>query len=173
MYDDLARTQRSSLLELLTLNMVIPSVVVTLAIAPPPMYTRQVAPRFYGHTWPVMLGTVGSDVRSKSREGTADIPTPDIPTPDIPASLRWMPPPLYPASMLDARQEGHVVVKARLDAEGRVRWESSVVLQAVYPEFVGPVRDAINKAEFRPALAMDMPIESWVIISVYFDIYVE
>lgn len=168
MYDDLARTQRSSLLELLTLNMVIPSVVVTLAIAPPPMYTRQVAPRFYGHTWPVMLGTVGSDVRSKSREGTAVIPAPDIP-----ASLRWMPPPLYPAAMLDARQEGHVVVKARLDAEGRVRWESSVVLQAVYPEFVGPVRDAINKAVFSPASATGVPIESWVIISVYFDIYVE
>lgn len=163
MYDDLARTQRSSLLELLTLNMVIPSVVVTLAIAPPPMYTRQVAPRFYGHTWPVMLGTIGSDVRQRSHERT----------PDVDASLRWMPAPLYPTAMLDVRQEGHVVVKARLDAEGRVRWESSMVLQAVYPEFVGPVREAINRAEFRPASATGVPIESWVIISVYFDIYVE
>ncbi len=163
MYDDLARTQRASFLEQLTLNMVVPSVLLTLAIAPPQMNTRQVVPRFYGHSWPVMLGTVGSDLRSRSRERT----------PDAPANLRWMPLPLYPTAMLEARQEGHVVIKARVDAEGRVRWESSVVLQAAYPEFVEPVRDAINTAEFRPASATGVPIESWVIISVYFDIYVE
>lgn len=163
MYDDLARTQRTSLLEQLTLNMVIPSVILTLAIAPPHMNARHVVPRFYGESWPVMLGTVGSDLRPRSREGT----------PDAPASLRWMPLPFYPTAMLEARQEGHVVIKARVDADGRVRWESSVVLQAAYAEFVEPVRDAINKAEFRPASATGVPIESWVIISVYFDIYVE
>ena len=162
MYDDLARTQRTSLLEQLTLNMVIPSVLLTLAIAPPEMNARQVVPRFYGESWPVVLGTVGSDLRPRSRAGAPD-----------PASLRWMPLPRYPTAMLEARQEGHVVIKARVNAEGRVRWESSVVLQAAYPEFVDPVRDAINKAEFRPASATGVPIESWVIISVYFDIYVE
>jgi TonB family protein len=163
MYDDLARTQRSSLLELLTLNMVIPSVLLTLAIAPPHVNARQVVPRFYGESWPVMLGTVGSESRARLHERA----------PDAPASLRWMPLPLYPTAMLEARQEGHVVIKARVDAEGRVRWESSVVLQAAYAEFVEPVREAMKKAEFRPASATGVPMESWVIISVYFDIYVE
>jgi TonB family protein len=162
MYDDLARTQRISFLEQLTLNMVIPSVLLTLAIAPPHIDTRH-GPRFYGHSWPVMLGTVGSDGRARLRERM----------PDAPASLQWMPLPLYPSAMLKARQEGHVVVKVRVDAEGRARWESSVVLQAAHAEFVEPVRDAISKAEFRPASATGVPIESWVIISVYFDIYVE
>lgn len=150
MYDDLARTQRSSLLELITLNTVIPSVLVTLAIAPPSISAREVAPRLYGHTWPVILGT--SDMAARSR---------------------WLPAPLYPAAMFEARQEGHVVVKARVDTDGRVRWESSVVLQALHPEFVQPVRDALAKAEFSPAAAAGVPIESWVIVSVYFDIYVE
>jgi hypothetical protein len=31
----------------------------------------------------------------------------------------------------------------------------------------------MKKAEFRPASATGVPMESWVIISVYFDIYVE
>jgi TonB family protein len=163
MYDDLARTQRTSLLEQLTLNMVIPSVLLTLAIAPPEMNARQVVPRFYGESWPVMLGTVGSDVRPRSRAGM----------PDAPASLRWMPLPRYPAAMLEARQEGHIVVKARVDTDGRVRWESSVVLQAAHAEFVTPVRNALQNAEFRPASAAGVPVECWVIVSVYFDIYVE
>jgi TonB family protein len=157
MYDDLARTQRTSLLEQFTLHMVIPSVLLTLAIAPPPMSARERAARLYGESWPVMLGIVESR---------------DVRTPAPAPSLLWMPQPHYPAAMLEARQEGHVVVKARLDAEGRVRWESSVV-QAAHAEFVEPVRDAITKAEFRPASARGVPIESWVIISVYFDIYVE
>lgn len=160
MYDDLARTQRSSLLEQLTLNMVIPSVLLSLAIAPPPVFSHEVAPRLHGHTWPLMLGATPSP----------GVRTPD---PDMAASLRWMPLPIYPAAMFGARQEGHVVVRARVDTDGRVRWESSVVLQAVHPEFVKPVRDALLAAEFKPASAAGAPVESWVTVSVYFDIYVE
>jgi hypothetical protein len=171
MYDDLARTQRTSLLEQLTLNMVIPSVILTLAIAPPPTYARATAPRLYGHSWPLVLGTIGSpDMRTSSRDIVGTFPTPH---PDMGASLQWMPLPLYPEAMLESGQEAHIVVKARVDTDGRVRWESSVVLQAAHAEFVTPVRNALHNAVFRPASADGVPVECWVIVSVYFDIYLE
>jgi TonB family protein len=159
MYDDLARTQRSSLLEQFTLNIVIPSVLLSLAIAPPPVFSREVAPRFYGHTWPLMLGA------TRPAERDASIT-------DVPARLLWMPLPRYPVEMLVAEREGHVVVRVRVDREGHVRW-SSAVIQAAQGQFVKPVRDALLRAEFLPATAAGHPTESWVTISVYFDIYVQ
>jgi hypothetical protein len=152
MYDDLARTQRSSLVEQLTLNIVIPSVLLSLAIAPPPVFSREVAPRFYGHTWPLLLGT------TRSAEG--------------PARLLWMPLPRYPVGMLEAQREGYVVVRVRVDREGHVRW-SGAMIQAAQAEFVPPVRDALLRAEFLPATVAGHPTESWVSVSVYFDIYLE
>lgn len=157
MYDDLARTQRSSRLEQLTLNIVIPSVLLSLAIAPPPVFSREVAPRLHGHTWPLMLGATRAA---------------DAFNADVPPRLRWMPQPRYPVEMLEAEREGHVVVRVRVDREGRVRW-SSAVIQAAQVEFVQPVRDALLRAEFLPATAAGRPSESWVTVSVYFDIYVE
>ena len=153
MYDDLARTQRSSLVEQLTLNIVIPSVLLSLAIAPPPVFSREVAPRLHGHTWPLMLGATG-------------------PVESAPLRLLWMPLPRYPIEMLEAGREGYVVVRARVDREGHVLW-SRAVIQAAQLEFVQPVRDALLRAEFRPASAAGNPTESWVTVSVYFDIYVE
>jgi TonB family protein len=157
MYDDLARTQRSSLLEQLTLNIVIPSVLLSLAIAPPPVFSREVAPRLHGHTWPLMLGA--------TRSADASIA-------DVPPRLLWMPLPRYPVELLQAEREGYVVMRVRVDREGHVRW-SSAVIHAAQGEFVQPVREALLRAEFVPAIAAGTPTESWVTVSVYFDIYVE
>ena len=159
MYDDLARTQRSSFLEQLTLNVLIPSVLLSLAIAPPPVFSREVAPRLHGYTWPLMLGAT----RSAERDASVA---------DVPPRLLWMPLPRYPVEMLEAEREGHVVVRVRVDREGHVRW-SSAVIHAAQGEFVQPVRDALLMAEFLPATAAGNPTESWVTVSVYFDIYVE
>ena len=158
MYDDLARTQKTSLVEQLTLNMVIPSVLLTLAIAPPPIYSRDATPRLQGHTWPLMLGAA-RPVAS------------DAPAADTPPRLRWMPAPAYPAEMLAAEREGHVVVKVLVDVNGRV-W-STAVIQAAQAEFVQPVREALLEAVFVPAMAAGEATTAWVVVSVYFDIYVE
>ena len=159
MYDDLARTQRSSLLEQLTLNMVIPSVLLSLAIAPPPVFSAVATPRVYGHTWPLMLGATQSF-------GTEALVA------DTPPRLMWMPL-HYPADMLGAQREGYVVVKVRVDPDGHARWAPNAVTQGIQAEFVRSVRDAVTKAEFMPAMSAGVPTESWVIVSVYFDIYVE
>jgi len=156
MYDDLARTQRSSLLEQLTLNIVIPSVLLSLAIAPPPVFSRAAAPRLHGHTWPLLLGATRSANTSIA---------------NVPPRLLWMPLPRYPVEMLEAEREGYVVVRVRVDRDGHVRW-SSAVIQAAQAEFVQPVREALLEAEFLPATAAGNPTESWVTVSVYFDIYV-
>ena len=155
MYDDLARTQRSSLVEQLTLNIVIPSVLLSLAIAPPPVFSREAAPRLHGHTWPLMLGAAGPP-----------------PVASVPPRLLWMPLPRYPIDMLETGREGYVVVRVRVDREGHVIW-SHAMIQAAQWEFVQPVRDALLRAEFLPASAAGNPTESWVTVSVYFDIYVE
>lgn len=79
--------------------------------------------------------------------------------------------PEYPAQLLHARTEGHVVLQALVDSHGRVRQSSIVVVQAAHPEFADAVRRAVTEAEFRPAWVAGMRIETWVTLAAYFDIY--
>jgi TonB family protein len=159
MYDDLARTQRPSLLEWVSVNMVIPSIVLTLAIHFP-ADRDEVVPFVYGDVTCVMLGVV-------------DPPSDGGLIPDVPPRLNWMSQPKYPDPLLQAGTEGHVVLRALVDTRGRVKQSSVVVVQAAHPEFADAVRQALTEAEFRPAWFAGMRIEAWVTVSAYFDIHWE
>jgi hypothetical protein len=157
MYDDLARTQRPSPLEWVALNVVIPSLALTLLT-----HLRTDGREFvtlpYGEVTSAMLGVVESP-----EGGTLN--------PEVPPRLNWMPEPEYPGAMLEARTEGHVVVRALVNAHGRIEPSSIEVLQAAHPEFVDPVRTALTAAVFRPALFAHTRIATWVTFSIYFDIH--
>jgi len=159
MYDDLARTQRPSLLEWVSVNMVIPSMVLTLAMHFP-ADRDDFVPLVYGEVTCLMLGVVDS-----SRHGEL--------IPDVPPRLNWMSQADYPAPLLQTRTEGHVVLRALVDAHGRVKQSSIVVVQATNPELTDAVRGAMTNAQFRPARFAGMRIEAWVTFSAYFDIHGE
>lgn len=156
MYDDLARTQRPSPLEWVALNVVIPSLTLTLLTHIHTDY-QEFVPQQYGDVTSAMLGVIESP-----EDGTLN--------PDVPPRLAWMPQPAYPRAMLQAETEGHVVVRALVDADGRIK-PSSVLLKAAHPEFADPVLSALRAAQFQPALFAGTRIEAWVTFSVYFDIY--
>jgi TonB family protein len=139
--------------------MVIPSVLLSLALAPPVAHTHETPPRLYGHTWPLMLGD------TRSVDGATSIA-------DVPPRLLWMPDPRYPVESLERHREGHVVVKVKVDTGGHVRWSTAVV-EAAHAEFAQSVREALVKAEFVPAICAGSPTEAWVIVAVYFDLYVD
>lgn len=155
MYDDLARTQRPSLLEWVSMNMVIPSVVLTL-VAHFPAGGDELVPHVYGDVTCVTLRVV-------------DLPR-DVLIPEVPPRLNWMSQPEYPVHLLHAGTEGHVVLRALVDTQGRVKQSSIVVVQAAHPEFADAVRRAVTGAEFRPAWFAGMRIETWVTFAAYFDI---
>lgn len=157
MYDDLARTQRPSPLEWVAVNMVIPSLTLTLLTH---FHTdcREVVAPHHGEVTSAMLGVIESP-----EDGTLN--------PDVPPRLRWMPDPEYPTAMLQARTEGHVVVRALVDAHGRIKPSSIAVLKAAHTEFADAVLSALRAAQFQPALFAGTRIEAWVTFSVYFDIY--
>lgn len=159
MYDDLARTQKASSLEWLTWNMVIPSVVLTL-LSHFSAGPREFLPRAHGDVTSVLL-----DVIDSPEDGHLN--------PDVPPRLHSMPQPQYPEVLLRTGTEGHVVVRALVDAHGRIKPSSIVVLQAAHPEFADPVRRALQAAVFRPAWFAGTRIAGWVTVSVYFDIYWE
>lgn len=159
MYDDLARTQRPSLLEWVSMNMVIPSIVLTVAMHFP-ADRDEFVPLVYGDVSCVVLGIV-------------DVPRDGVLIPEIPPRLNGMSRPEYPDPLLQARTEGHVVLQALVDVRGRVKQSSIVVVQAAHPEFADAVRRAMAEAEFRPAWFAGMRIEAWVTFSAYFDIHGE
>ncbi|MGH7520399.1 MAG: energy transducer TonB [Gemmatimonadales bacterium] len=140
------------------MNMVIPSMVLTFVIHFPAMGGDDFVPRVYGDVTCVTLGVV------ESPRGLI---------PDAPPRLNWMSQPEYPEPLLQAGTEGHVVLRALVDTDGRVIQSSIVVVQAAHPEFADAVRRAVTKAEFRPGWFAGMPIKTWVTFSAYFDIYVE
>jgi TonB family protein len=140
------------------MNMVIPSIVLTFVTHFPAMGSDEFVPHVYGDVTCVTLGV-------------ADSPHGLIP--DVPPRLNWMPQLEYPELLLHAGTEGHVVLRALVDTQGRVKQSSIVVVQAAHPEFADAARRAVTAAEFRPAWFAGMRVETWVTFSAYFDIYVE
>lgn len=153
MYDDLATTQQPSPLEWLVMNMVVPSVLLTIALQP----------------W-------ASDVpRSTPRDGviTAEvIPVVTPPESDFYPLLLSIRLPEYPAAMRRAGTEGRVVLRALVDMHGRVRHSSIEVLQTTNPRFNTAARQAVGSALFRRA-AWGLPVESWVTMVIEFHLFPE
>lgn len=156
MYDDLARTQRLSSLEWVAFNLVIPSLTLTL-LTHFHAGGRELVPYEYGEVTSVMLGVIG-------------LPESGTLNPDVPPRLDGLLQPEYPKAMVQAGAEGHVVVRALVDAHGRIK-PSSITVQAAHPEFADPVRRALIAAQFQPALFAWTRIEAWVTFSIYFDIH--
>ena len=153
MYDDLARTQRPSPLEWLVLNMLVPSILLTIVSRP----------------W-------GNDVpRATPRDGviTAEvIPVVTPPASDFSPLLLSIRLPEYPVAMRRAGTEGRVVLRALVDMHGRVRHSSIEVLQTTHPRFNTAARQALGSALFRWA-PWGLPVESWVTMVIEFHLFPE
>ncbi|SRR6266487_835788 len=152
MYDDLAKSQRRGPLELLVVNLLIPSILTTFVLQSYAMSQGQVgSPREkIGFT---MLEPLGCPLWEPFSQ-----------PPDVFPQLMWIPPPHHRRGVA-----GRVLLKAVVDINGRVRPSSIVTLRTTAAELVLPARYALEMAVFRPALLQGRRIEAWVTMAVEFD----
>lgn len=157
MYDDLARAQRPSALEWFVLNAVIPSVLVTLALYSPSPEPR--APTCYdcSEGVPFILPPCGDCS-----------PFPLGPIPDALPILISMPRPLFPPLMRRYDVEGRVVLRALVNADGRVDSTSILVVQMTDAGFVPAAFHALARALFRPARFAGHAGAAWISIAINF-----
>jgi TonB family protein len=152
MYDDLARTQNPTPLEWFVVHAVIPSVLVTAAFH-----------------WNSPIATAAPTAPT-SVEWVTTIcqPLPLGLIPDSFPTLVRMPPPVYPGPMRRSGIEGRVVLKALVNARGRVYPSSILVLRTTHVEFIPPARQALRDALFRPARLGGARIDAWITIAIDF-----
>jgi len=143
-YDDLARSQRPSSLEWLVVNVLIPSVLVTLVL----------------------------QMALAARAARAAPTPPGGPIPDAFPTLISMPRPSYPAVMRRLRVDGRVVLRALVNAGGRVEQSSILAFQATDSRFIEPSRQALAAALFRPARFGGRAGGAWITIAVDFNLVV-
>jgi len=154
MYDDLARAQRPSALEWLVVNALIPSVLVTLAFHWPHGSAKD-------RPSPEVITTAGFLVPPDGLQ-------PGDPEPDAFPVLIRMPDPVYPKFLRRAGVGDHVLIRALVTPDGRVDPASILAVQAIYPSFVASARQALSRAQFRPARFGGRPGAAWVTISIDF-----
>jgi TonB family protein len=68
---------------------------------------------------------------------------------------------LYPPALRDARVAGRVLLRLRIEADGRVDSASVAPLQATDPAFVEPAKAAARRMVFTPASAEGLPVAYW------------
>ena len=157
MYDDLARSQRPSVLEWLVVNALIPSVLVTFALQWPPAQNSKAAPVLYTD----MCFLPGESIIERMPGG---------PIPDAFPILISMTRPSYPATMRRIGIEGRVVLRALVNVRGRVDAASILVLQTTQADFIGPARHALAAALFRPARFGGRAGAAWITIAIDFNL---
>jgi TonB family protein len=72
------------------------------------------------------------------------------------------PAPRYPARAELGRAAGEVVAVFTVDANGRVRRESLLIVRSTHPLFSLAVREVVPSMRFRPATRSGVPIETTV-----------
>ena len=150
MYDDLARTQNPTPLEWFVVHAVIPSVLVTAALHwSPDVPVAPIEPT-YMTVCPVI----------------PVIETSGGPVPDVFPILVRMPRPEHPDALRRAGVEGRVVLRALVNTSGRVDSSSILVMQATHMEFVGPARQALKAALFRPGWFGGQRLDAWITIAI-------
>ena len=158
MYDDLARGQRRGLLELLVINALIPSVLIT----------------FGWHAVQMSRPALRSP-RVDCYSGFLFPPDgfrPGGPIPDVFPVLVRMPEPVYPKSLRRAGIEDRVILRALVNADGHVARSSILVVQATQQEFANAAREALSHARFRPARFAGRAIAAWITLGVDFHLEV-
>jgi TonB family protein len=102
---------------------------------------------------------------------TRAAPTPPgSPLPDAFPTLISMPRPGYPAIMRRLRVGGRVVLRALVNARGRVEPSSILAFQATDSRFIERSRRAVAAALFRPARFGGQADGAWITIAVDFDL---
>jgi TonB family protein len=80
------------------------------------------------------------------------------------------PPPRYPARAELGRASGEVLAQFTIDASGRARRESLLIVRSTHPLFSLAVRDALPSMRFLPATRWGVPVEMVEIQSFVFKI---
>ncbi|MGH7700991.1 MAG: TonB family protein [Gemmatimonadales bacterium] len=122
---------------------VIPPVVVPDIVGPPDLEHA------VGTPWLPRPGVVPVNVDARFG-GDGDDPVP-IDLVEQRPELLSAPPPAYPDRLRRLGVEGAVRVRVVVDTTGRVEPTSITVVRVTHADFVGPVREALARALFRPA----------------------
>ena len=154
MYDDLARSQRRGVLELLVMNALIPSLLLTLALS--------------GRDSPGCERPLPHEVPDRGllmplTEHLFGGPIPDA----FPVLIR-MPHPLYPRNLRALRLADRVVLRALVDAHGHVDASSIFAVHAINPAFIAAAEQALRGALFRPARFGGHAGAAWITIGIDF-----
>jgi len=116
---------------------------------------------------PSVLVTLVLQMSLATRAG----PTPPgSPLPDAFPTLISMPRPAYPAIVRRLRIDGRVVLRALVNARGRVEPSSILALQATDSHFIEPSRQALAAALFRPARFGGRAGGAWITIAIDFNL---
>ncbi|MDZ4348680.1 MAG: TonB family protein [Xanthomonadaceae bacterium] len=84
-------------------------------------------------------------------------------------SYRRMAPPAYPAEALSNRQQGDVVLKVLVAADGtprQIELESSSGIETIDQT----AREAVGKWQFNPGMENGEPVEGWVLVPISFQL---
>ena len=134
MYDELARSQRPTLLEWAFLHVLLPSLGLTILL------------RIFAQP-----GCSLAPIQLKERVSVEVLPVVTFGEPGPTPVLLSIQRPLYPVDLRRAAREGRVVLKGVLDERGRVRSSSIEVLQTADSRFDDTARRALRTALFWPA----------------------
>jgi protein TonB len=85
--------------------------------------------------------------------------------PDSMPTLIEMPPPSYPEQAQQDGIEGTVMVRARIDEEGRV---AEAFLVEGPEALSNPALESVRAARFRPAMKDGQPVPIWVQVPIRF-----
>ncbi len=77
------------------------------------------------------------------------------------------PPPQYPPQARRLNQQGQVLLRARVDAQGQVQ-QVEIVSSSGFPALDRAAQEAVQRWQFSPALRNNTPIESWVTVPIQF-----
>lgn len=73
----------------------------------------------------------------------------------------------YPSASLRAREQGTVLLRVLVDAEGRVE-RVEVARSSGHPQLDAAAREAVSKARFKPVLQAGTPTPAWGLVPIEF-----
>lgn len=91
-------------------------------------------------------------------------PQPDVLARPIPGRN---PPPPYPPQARRLGQQGQVLLRAKVNAQGQVQ-QVEIASSSGFPALDRAAQEAVQRWEFSPALRNNVPIESWVVVPIQF-----
>lgn len=99
----------------------------------------------------------------------AEAPSEPIEQPRFNADYLNNPAPGYPPASRRMREEGTVVLRVRVDAEGRAA-EVTLRESSGYPRLDERALDTVKRWKFVPARQGGQPVEAWVIVPIQFSL---